>query len=192
MASPPTLEDLSNLINQLIQNQKSFQTSFSANINTLTSRIPPPEFPPPFTPFLHQQPTYTNSFTHQPQIHNSPALSHHHRHPYCYPDPHFQPKLFAIINHNSFNPQQTNKISTNPIVEDAEKQKGIVVETFKDQNPLKLVPNLPLQSNPDSVSEVVGEHVIAEDFNDMAPSVAELGVNPWRGRVCKKKMIDAK
>jgi hypothetical protein len=42
------------------------------------------------------------------------------------------------------------------------------------------------------VSEVVGEHVIAEDFNDMAPSVAELGVNPWRGRVCKKKMIDAK
>jgi hypothetical protein len=119
-------------------------------------------------------------------------LSHHHRHPYCYPDPHFQPKLFPIINHNSFDPQQTNKISTNPIVEDAEKQKGIVVETFKDQNPLKLVPNLPLQSNPDSVSEVVGEHVIAEDFNDMAPSVAELGVNPWRGRVCKKKMIDAK
>jgi hypothetical protein len=54
---PPTLEDLSATINQLLHSQQSFQASVSANINTLTtefhdlrSRIPPPGFPPPFTP----------------------------------------------------------------------------------------------------------------------------------------------
>jgi hypothetical protein len=55
--SPPSLEDLSATINQLVHSQQSFQASISANFNNLTTevhdlrtRLPPPGFPPPFTP----------------------------------------------------------------------------------------------------------------------------------------------
>jgi hypothetical protein len=53
---PPSLEDLSATINQLVHSQQSFQASISANFNNLTTevhdlrtRLPPPGFPPPFT-----------------------------------------------------------------------------------------------------------------------------------------------
>jgi hypothetical protein len=63
MTSPPSIQELSETINQLLQNQQSFQASFSANLNNLTNefhdlrtRLPPPGFPPPFTPPITDTP----------------------------------------------------------------------------------------------------------------------------------------
>ncbi|KAK2383260.1 hypothetical protein QL285_070730 [Trifolium repens] len=77
----------------------------------------------------------------------------------------FPDQLYA--SHKPFTHQQPHTISiSDPILENT-------VE-FTDIVPLKLEANLPIQSNPNSVSEVVGEHVIAEDFNDVAPSKLKL------------------
>jgi len=61
MASPPTIEDLTTTIHQLVLNQQTFQNNISANISTLTtefhglrSRLGPLGFPHPsseITPF---------------------------------------------------------------------------------------------------------------------------------------------
>jgi hypothetical protein len=62
---PPSLEDLSATINQLVHSQQSFQASISANLNNLTSefhdirsRLPPPGFTPPYNTAIPDPPLF--------------------------------------------------------------------------------------------------------------------------------------
>ncbi|MCH96145.1 hypothetical protein A2U01_0017128, partial [Trifolium medium] len=91
--------------------------------------------------------TFNKSLTH-------PHYTHHNTH-------HFSDQLHA--SHQPFNHQQPHNISTisDSIFEDREEQKEFVAETFKDLNPLTLVPDRTILSDP--VSQVVGEQQVFVD-----------------------------